>query len=153
MKKILCVLAIAFSFLMTAAKAEKTEGNKIMKIKLTFDGQVAIVNMADNAATRQLAEMLPATFEFIDFAGQEKITEFPKPVSLTGVARGMIPAAGKMFIYVPWGNLGFFYKDHGYNIDNNLIELGEIESGLDVLASQKGGFSAKMEILGKGNNQ
>lgn len=147
MKNILYCLAIGLSLWATIVKAEETEGNNIMKIKLTYDNKSVIVKMKDNFASKQLMEMLPETFEFIDFARQEKITEFPKPISLDGVPRGMIAKAGKMFIYVPWGNLGFFYKDHGNTIDNSLIELGEIESGLDILAAQKGGFSAKMAVL------
>lgn len=147
MKNILYCLVMGLSFWATIVNADEAEGKTAMKIKLTYNDKIVIVKMKDNFASRQLMEMLPATFEFIDFAGQEKITEFPKPISLNGVSRGMIAKAGKMFIYVPWGNLGFFYKDHGDNMDNNLVELGEIESGLDVLSSQKGGFSAEMTVL------
>lgn len=147
MRYILCCLAAGFGILATCAQAGGTGGNNVMKIKLAYDDKNVIVRMADNSAARQFAEMLPATFDFIDFAGQEKISEFSKPVSLNGVSRGMIAKAGKMFIYVPWGNWGFFYKDHGNTIDNNLIELGEIESGLDILSLQKGGFSAEITVL------
>lgn len=59
----------------------------------------------------------------------------------------MVAQKGKMFIYFPWGNLGFFYKDHGHTLDKSLIELGEIECGLEHLQSQKGGFNAKMEVM------
>lgn len=118
-----------------------------MKIKLTLDNQKeVIVKMAENPASEQFEEMLPANFEFIDFAGKEKITEFSKLLSLNNVPRGMIASAGKMFIYVPWGNWGFFYKDHGDYLDKSLIELGQIESGLEILSTYKGGFNAKIEI-------
>lgn len=147
MNKMLYYLVMGISLLTTSVEAKETEGNKTMKIKLTYDDKTVIVRMADNFASKQLMEMLPATFEFIDFAGQEKITEFPKPISLDGVPCGMIAKAGKMFIYVPWGNLGFFYKDHGNTIDHNLVELGEIEQGLDILSAQQGGFSAEMTVL------
>ena len=147
MKNVLCYLVMGICLLTTSVSAQETKGNKTMKIKLSYDDKTVIVRLNDNFASKQLVEMLPATFDFIDFAGQEKITEFPKPISLDGVSRGMIAIAGKMFIYVPWGNLGFFYKDHGNTIDNSLIELGEIESGLDILAAQKGGFSAEMTVL------
>lgn len=151
MKNVLCYLVMGICLLTTSVSAQETKGNKTMKIKLSYDDKTVIVRLNDNFASKQLVEMLPATFDFIDFAGQEKITEFPKPISLDGVPRGMIAKAGKMFIYVPWGNLGFFYKDHGNTIDNSLIELGEIESGLDILSSQKGGFSAEMTVL-RGDN-
>ena len=146
MKKFLSALTFCFCLFSTLAQAENIKDSK-MKIKLTFDNKEVIVKMADNSATRQLIQMLPATFKFTDFAGQEKITDFPKPVSLTDAPRGMIAEKGKMFIYAPWGNLGFFYKDHGHSIDKSLIELGEIESGLEHLSSQKGGFTAEMSVI------
>lgn len=142
MKKLLVFLVAFISFLDFAWSAEA------MKIKLTLDGgKEVVVRMADNSAARQFVQMLPAEFEFIDFAGEEKISEFPKPISLKDAPRGMIATAGKMFIYAPWGNFGFFYKDHGSTIDKSLIELGEVESGLEYLSESKGGFAARVEIL------
>ena len=119
-----------------------------MKIKLTIENQKEIiVRMADNSAAGQFIKMLPANFEFIDFAGEEKISKLSRPLSLNNVPRGMIASAGKMFIYVPWGNWGFFYKDHGDYLDKNLIELGQIERGLENLSAYKGGFNAKIEVF------
>ena len=142
MKKLLVFLGAFISFLDFAWSAE------VMKIKLTLgSGKEVVVQMADNSAARQFVQMLPAEFEFIDFAGEEKISEFPKPISLKDAPRGMIATAGKMFIYAPWGNFGFFYKDHGSTIDKSLIELGEVESGLEYLSESKGGFAARVEIL------
>lgn len=146
MKKFFIVLVFGLFFTSAIAGAENSQGNKIMKISLTFDNKTVIINMEDNSAARQLIEMLPATFEFIDFAGKEKITELPKAVSLSEVHRGMIASKGKMFIYVPWGNLGIFYKDNGNIIDKSLIELGEVEDGLEYLQNQKSGFNAQMQI-------
>ena len=141
MKKFLVFLMAFISFLDFAWSAE------VMKIKLTLDsGKEVVVQMADNSAARQFMQMLPAEFEFIDFAGEEKISEFPKPISLKDAPRGMIATAGKMFIYAPWGNLGFFYKTHSLMPDNSLIELGEVESGLEYLSESKGGFAAHSEI-------
>lgn len=142
MKRFLTLL----SFVCFAAPCAAREEDS-MKIKLDFDGQTVVVSMQDNAATRQFLAMLPATFEFADFAGQEKITEFPRPVSLTDAPRGMVASAGKMFIYAPWGNLGIFYKDHGRTVDDSLIHMGDVESGLDLLAGKRGGFTAEIDIL------
>lgn len=83
---------------------------------------------------------------FADFAGEEKISQFPQPISLKNVPRGMIAEKGKMFIYAPWGNFGFFYKTHGKTVDNSLIELGEVESGIEHLSNMKTDFSARIEI-------
>lgn len=150
MRKILFILALCFNMLVFGTVCGTgAERNKNMKIKLSFDDKEVIVRMEDNSASAQFLELLPANFEFIDFAGEEKITDFPRSLSLNDAPRGMVASAGKMFIYAPWGNMGFFYKNHGKTIDASLIPLGEVESGLEHLAGQKGGFSAKIEILEK----
>ncbi len=150
MWKILFILALYFNTVVSGtADGAEIERSEKMKIKLSFDDKTVIVRMEDNPAAAQILALLPATFEFIDFAGEEKITDFPRPLSLNNAPRGMVASAGKMFIYAPWGNMGFFYKNHGSTLDNSLIPLGEVESGLEHLVEQKGGFSAKIEILEK----
>ena len=141
---------VASFFLILGLIAGKAHGGDVqeaenMKIKLSFEGNEVIVRMEDNLAVRQIVEMLPADFEFSDFAGEEKIATFPRPVSLAGVSRGMIAKAGRMFIYAPWGNMGIFYKDHGDRLDQNLIALGTVEKGLEHLKSRKNGFFARLE--------
>lgn len=123
------------------------EGRIKIKVKMSFNNNEVIINMYDNPASKQIIALLPAEFQFSDFAEEEKITNFPKPLSLNNAPRGMVATAGKMFIYAPWGNMGIFYKDHGHTMDKNLIPLGEVESGLEYLKSQKTDFKAKLEIL------
>lgn len=146
--KRLFILLILFYLISSISYGKNIQDTNVMKIKLTIENQKEIiVRMADNSAAEQFIKMLPANFEFIDFAGEEKISEFSRPISLNNVSRGMIASAGKMFIYVPWGNWGFFYKDHGDYLDKSLIELGQIESGLEILSTYKGGFNAKIEVF------
>ena len=147
MKK-LFILLILFNLISSISYGKNIQDTNVMKIKLTIENQKEIiVRMADNSAAEQFIKMLPTNFEFIDFAGEEKISKFSRPLSLNNVPRGMIASAGKMFIYVPWGNWGFFYKDHGDYLDKNLIELGQIERGLENLSAYKGGFNAKIEVF------
>lgn len=147
MKK-LFILLILFNLISSISYGKSIQDTNAMKIKLTIENQKEIiVRMADNSAAEQFIKMLPTNFEFIDFAGEEKISKFSRPLSLNNVPRGMIASAGKMFIYVPWGNWGFFYKDHGDYLDKNLIELGQIERGLENLSAYKGGFNAKIEVF------
>ena len=142
------VLLILFNLISSISYGKNIQDTNVMKIKLTIENQKEIiVRMADNSAAEQFIKMLPANFEFIDFAGEEKISKLSRPLSLNNVPRGMIASAGKMFIYVPWGNWGFFYKDHGDYLDKNLIELGQIERGLENLSAYKGGFNAKIEVF------
>ncbi len=137
------LLGICFSFIGFNSMAQEN----VMKIKLSIENQDVIIRLQQNSATEQFVKMLPAQFEFRDFAGEEKISNFPQPISLEGAPRGMIATAGKLFIYAPWKNFGIFYKTHGTRPDNNLIELGEVESGLNYLSQQEGGFTAKIEVI------
>lgn len=145
--KVLTILVAGLCLVSGMAAAGETLRSENMKIKLSFDDKTVMVRMFDNSAARQVINLLPAEFEFIDFAGEEKITDFPRPLSLSGAPRGMIASAGKMFIYAPWGNMGFFYKDHSKAIDNSLIPLGEVESGLEHLSQHRGGFTAYLEKI------
>ena len=136
-------LGICFSFIGFNSMAQEN----VMKIKLSIENQDVIIRLQQNSATEQFVKMLPAQFEFRDFAGEEKISYFPQPISLEGAPRGMIATAGKLFIYAPWKNFGIFYKTHSTRPDNNLIELGEVESGLNYLTQQEGDFTAQIEIM------
>ncbi|HJD19433.1 MAG TPA: hypothetical protein IAB21_03130 [Candidatus Avelusimicrobium excrementipullorum] len=141
-------LAVLFCLgLLAGAVWAAAEQKKPMKIKMTFNGREAVLVMQENAAVAQLAELLPAEFTFRDFAGEEKITDFPRPLDLSAAPRGMVAAAGRVFIYAPWGNMGIFYKEHGSKMDKSLIWLGDVQSGLEDLAAQKRDFRARLEIM------
>lgn len=147
MKYLFTLLIMGLMLLSKTVSAENINSNNTVRIKLTFENKSVIVKMQDNSAARQLISQLPSTFKFTDFAGKEKIAKSHRPISLTDVTPGMIASSGKMFIYAPWGNFGFFYQTSGYTLDRNLIELGEVESGLEYLQNQAGEFNAKIEIL------
>ena len=138
------ILAVIAMLLGMVGSAGAKEDN--VKIKLNLENQTVIINLNNNSATQQFLKMLPRQFEFSDFAGEEKITYFTEPISLENAPRGMVAKAGKMFIYAPWKNWGIFYKDHGTTPDSSLIEMGEVESGLDYLANQHGKFVAYIEV-------
>lgn len=139
MKKLAVLLCLG---LLAGAVWAAAEQKEPMKIKMTFNGREAVLLMQDNAAVAQLAE-----FTFRDFAGEEKITDFPRPLDLSAAPRGMVASAGRVFIYAPWGNMGIFYKEHGTKIDKSLIWLGDVQSGLEDLAAQKRDFRARLEIM------
>ncbi len=122
-------------------------GEHMMKIKMMINNQPVIIRLIDNPATTQFLNMLPAEFTFRDFAGEEKISHFPTPIDLSNTPRGMVAQKGKLFIYAPWGNFGIFYKNHGTKIDNDLVEMGMVESGLEILSAQKNPFIAEIEVI------
>jgi hypothetical protein len=114
-----------------------------IRIKLIFNKGEIIVRMNDNQATKDLINMLPLKLDFSDYAGTEKISYLPEKLSERGAPQGSKPSVGSFTYYSPWGNLAVFYKDFQYS--NNLIILGEIESGLEYLKDLEG--EVRIEIL------
>ena len=147
LKLIFAGFMVFLQFAAGPVQALENEKMSETRIKLSFNNQEAVIRMTDNPATRQFLAMLPAEFDFRDFHGQEKITDFPKPVDLSDAPGGMIGTKGKLFIYAPWGNMGIFYRDFSRRPDSNLIELGNVENGLENLSSQKNDFTARIEVM------
>ncbi|MGN1051908.1 MAG: flavodoxin [Candidatus Scatosoma sp.] len=118
------------------------------RMKMSFNGQMIFVTLADNSATRDLVSRLKAgalTIEFSDYGGSEKIG-YPSPALDVSNANGCDPVVGNLTIYTPWGNLAAFYKDTaGYS--DSLVLIGTIEgNGIEILAAQSGTFSVTIEI-------
>ena len=130
-----------------AALPDTPEDRVTVRLKMSFNGHEAVIGMYDNPAAEQVLALLPAQFSFSDFAGEEKIARFARPLDLSGAPGGLIARSGRVFIYRPWGNLGIFYRDHGSTPDQSLIPLGEVQSGLDFIRSQAEDFNARLEII------
>ena len=90
-----------------------------------------------------LYSRLPVTLKFKDFSGMEKIAYFDKRLDEKGQHVGCHPLAGDLCVYQPWGNLSIFYVD--FKDDPNLIPIGKLEEGLDVIKAQTGNFTATLE--------
>lgn len=128
------------------------EGDAFMedvKVKLTFNNEVAIVNMYENPTSRDLLSQLPLTITLEDYSGTEKISYLSKKLSTEEAPSGSDPSVGDFAYYAPWGNLAIYYKDFGYS--NGLILLGKIESGLENLEKMKDNFTVKIEIVDSRN--
>lgn len=145
MKRFFFFILTALNILAFPVQSGEQQRTDEMKIRIRFDGGEVLVRMYDNAAGRELIALLPASFQFRDFAGQEKIASFPQPLSLRDAPRGMVPAVGEMFIFAPWGNMGIFYKTAAHGMDYNLIPLGKVETGLESLARAGQSFTAEVE--------
>ncbi|MFB3162500.1 cyclophilin-like fold protein [Neobacillus sp. 179-J 1A1 HS] len=128
------------------------EGDAFMedvKVKLTFNNEVAIVNMYDNPTSRDFLSQLPLTITLEDYSGTEKISYLSKKLSTEEAPSGSDPSVGDFAYYAPWGNLAIYYKDFGYS--NGLILLGKIESGLENLEKMKDNFTVQIEIVDSRN--
>lgn len=113
------------------------------KVKLTIDGQEFDVTLYDTPAANALYDMLPLELTFEDFNGIEKIAYMDNELPTDGEPDEFDPDVGDLCLYAPWGNLSIFYKD--FRNSNGLISLGHIDSGMDIIGSMSGDFSASLE--------
>lgn len=130
---LLCILCLPL-----AAVAED------LQLTIQIDGQTARGVLEDSAIARQLEQMSPINIEMKDFLGQEKLGYPPERLDLAGAARGLDPQPGDIAIYAPWGNLCVFTRDAAFS--DELIFLGRLTSGLEVLAGQDSDFKSQWRI-------
>ncbi len=117
------------------------------KLKLTVDGEEIIIAMYDNTAVDAFLERLPLEdLSFFDLSGIEKPIQQPDdPFSLGDETPGYDPVAGEMVIYRPWGNFTIFYGDFRHS--DELVPLGKVESGLEILAGKEEDFVGTLERM------
>ena len=118
-----------------------------VKLKLTVDGEEIIIAMYDNTAVDAFLERLPLEdISFFDLSGIEKPIQQPdEPFSLGDEESGYDPVAGEMVIYRPWGNFTIFYGDFRHS--DELVPLGKVESGLEILAGKEEDFTGTLERM------
>lgn len=115
-----------------------------MTIRLTVGQEEILIDLLDNPAAKDFAAQLPLILEFKDYAGAEKIATLPKRLSPQGSPSGReVPVDFAYF--VPWGNLAIYYN--GLGNDGQILALGRIRTGKDVLLKQHTNFNATLELL------
>lgn len=116
-----------------------------MKIKITLnDAKVVTAKMEDNEAAKEFVALLPLTLNLKDYNSTEKISDLPKKLSKKGVPAAIVPSAGDIAYYAPWGNLAIFYREFGNS--PGLIKLGAIDSGIEAFRKEDP-IKAKIEII------
>jgi hypothetical protein len=104
-----------------------------MNIRLKIGDSVHTATLADSAAARDFAALLPLTLTLEDYNSTEKIADLPRRLSVGEAPDGHDPSVGDITYYAPWGNLAIFYRDFGYS--RGLVHLGTIDGGTDALAA------------------
>lgn len=115
------------------------------RVRLTFDGGEAVVRLENNAAAKDFLSRLPMTQTFEDFNSIEKICRLPDEITTESMETGIDPDIADVTLYVPWNTLVFYYEDYGYNED--LIPMGHVESGMELLAKMGDAFTVSMERM------
>lgn len=118
-----------------------------VRLRLTIDGEEVIIRMYDNSAVDAFLERLPLeNLNFSDLSGIEKPVDRPEEAfSLGEEEPGYDPITGEMVIYRPWGNFTIFYGDFRHS--DELVPLGKVESGLDIVAGQSDDFEGTLELV------
>lgn len=129
-----------------SALSEATEETMINRIRLTVNGETAIVELLDNDAAADFLSMLPLTVTFEDYNNTEKIATLPRELDIGGAPTSCDPDVGSFAYYAPWGNLSVFYED--FRESNSLIPLGTFTSGIDIFAETDGEFTVMIESEG-----
>lgn len=118
------------------------------RLRLTVnDNEEVIIALYDNTAVDALLECLPLeNLSFFDLSGIEKpIERLDELLSLGNEEPGYDPVTGEMVIYRPWANFTIFYGDFRYSPE--LVPLGKVESGLEVLSSKIEDFTGVLELM------
>ncbi|MGF9889601.1 cyclophilin-like fold protein [Priestia megaterium] len=118
------------------------------RIKLTFNNKEVFVRMYDNPTSKDFLAQLPLTITFEDYIGKEKISILQKRLSAADVQAGDLSKKGDFAYYAPWGNIAIFYKGFE-DATNDLIILGQIESGKENLENIHGDFTVTIEKVTK----
>lgn len=106
-------------------------GDKMERIKFSFDNKEIIVVLENNGAAESLLEQLPLELKFENYGSTEKISYLPKELNISNSPNSCTPKTYDLTYYSPWGNLAFFIKDFRHS--NGLIPLGKIEKGSENL--------------------
>ena len=102
-----------------------------MKIRISTETQAAVVELDDNAATRDFLALLPLKLVLGDYGATEKVADLPGKLATKGSPSGMTPVRGDVTYYAPWGNLAIFVKDFSHS--QGLVKLGRITTGLEYI--------------------
>ena len=92
----------------------------------------------DNPAVRDLLTMLPLTLTFEDFNGAEKIAYPPRDIRTAGSPPSSA-GAGDLAIYVPWGDIAFFYEGERGALSADIVHLGVFDASREQLEALEEG--------------
>ncbi|MGG3268152.1 cyclophilin-like fold protein [Priestia aryabhattai] len=131
-----------------APEQPKEDRISATRIKLTFNDKEVLINMYDNPASKDFLAQLPLTVTFEDYIGKEKVSILQKRLSIDDVQAGDLSKKGDFAYYAPWGNVAIFYKGLE-DATNDLIILGQIESGKENVENVDGDFTGRIEKVTK----
>jgi hypothetical protein len=125
----------------TLGQAKRVE-DKVMKIRIEFDGREMTATLADNIAARDLAAMLPLDLKIVDYSTNKKIAYLPRKLTQVADKRFGDERPGDIGYYAPWGNLAFYHDSYRYS--KGLVRLGRLDGSIQPLLI-RGEFPLRIE--------
>jgi hypothetical protein len=131
----------------TPRSSTEAQQEEPMRIRLTTGSRQATATLEDNAASRDLASMLPVTVAMSDLFGREK--PGPLPRALTGDVKPVFTyRVGQLAYWPPDHDIFVVYAGDGLPVPSpGLIPLGTIDTGLDVIAAAGNNFELTITAL------
>ena len=138
------ILSGAASTLLVPAVARAQSSTGTMRMRVSFDDQQVIYQLADNPTVRDLISLLPVELEIKDFSNNEKIVHLPRRLDEGGFEPFSDETPGDLCYFLGWGNLALFHDDYIFRDD--LIRLGHIEGDVAPLL-HKGTYPVRIEMI------
>jgi hypothetical protein len=113
-------------------KQTTSEKAQNMKIKINIGGKTLTATLADNAAARDFASVLPLTVSMKDLFGREKYGDLPKALSENGPRKTRYEV-GEIAYWSPDRQVAIYYRQDGETIPSpGIIPIAKIEAGTEV---------------------
>ena len=104
------------------------------------------IALNNSSAAKELIGALPHELTIEKLNENEKISYLPNKLKNIE-PKGYAPKVGDACYYIPWGNICIFMKDYKYSDD--LICLGQVTEGMDIVTGQEGKFTVQVEKQNK----
>ncbi|WP_138470361.1 cyclophilin-like fold protein [Poseidonocella sp. HB161398] len=146
-KSALAALALSAGTVLTASAGLAQDAGetpiRIIVGDTVFEGHLNSTTMA-----QRLSDRLPMTVTFGEHPGgggfDTKVTHLEPPLSTEGTELGAAPGPGDIALYVPSGNLGFYYGQLRHW--PGAVVLGTYEGDPGFFERQTGEFTVTIEV-------
>ncbi|KRE77148.1 MULTISPECIES: cyclophilin-like fold protein [Micrococcaceae] len=114
-------------------------------IVIELQGQRIAGELDGSAASASLLAQLPLTLKFRDHGGQEKLSQLPAALDLSGAPVGSDAAPLMVGYYAPDQSLVLYYRHVGYF--NGIVPIGTYEN-TEAIENRVDGFAATIRKAG-----
>jgi hypothetical protein len=119
-----------------------------MRVRLTIGDATAVATLRGNETALDFASLLPLTLSMSDLFGREKYGHLPRAISVGG-GHQFTYEVGEVAYWPPAHDVAIFYADDGRRTipSPGIVVIGEVDSGLDAIASAGGDFQMTIERI------